>query len=111
MNAPPETEPDSAQRLDLWLYYARLAKTRALCARFIESGKVRLNGQRLRKAHTRVRPGDVLVFPAPHGRPGERAVHVWRVRTLTTRRGPAAEARLTYEVVEENEGESLEKRA
>ena len=34
------------QRLDKWLWCARLAKTRTGAARLIEAGKVRINGDR-----------------------------------------------------------------
>lgn len=102
MTASQETATETAQRLDLWFYYARLAKSRALCTQFVGSGKIRLNGQRVTKAHAKVRPGDMLVFPAPHGRPGEKEIRVWRIEKLGTRRGPASEAGTLYEALEES---------
>jgi ribosome-associated heat shock protein Hsp15 len=86
---------DSWQRLDLWLWCARLAKTRAECARLVAGGAVRLNRQPTDKAHARLRVGDVLTL-ALHGR-----VRVWRVQDLASRRGPPAEARLLYEDLSE----------
>jgi ribosome-associated heat shock protein Hsp15 len=81
------------QRLDKWLWCARVAKTRALCARLVEQGNMRINRLPTDKPHARIRPGDVLTFAA-----GARApVRVWRVRALAGRRGPAAEARALYE--------------
>jgi ribosome-associated heat shock protein Hsp15 len=88
--AEPEGGADW-QRLDLWLWCARLAKTRAECARLVAGGAVRLNRQATDKAHARLRVGDVLTL-AVHGR-----VRVWRVLALAARRGPPAEARLLYE--------------
>jgi ribosome-associated heat shock protein Hsp15 len=88
--AEPETGPDW-QRLDLWLWCARLAKTRAECARLVAGGSVRLNRQPTDKAHARLRVGDVLTL----GLRGK--VRVWRVLALATRRGPPAEARTLYE--------------
>ena len=79
------------QRLDLWLWCARLAKTRAECSRLVAGGMVRLNRQPTDKAHAKLRVGDVLTL-ALHGR-----VRIWRVQALASRRGPAAEARLLYE--------------
>ena len=79
------------QRLDLWLWCARLAKTRAECARQVAAGAVRLNRQPTDKAHARLRVGDVLTIGL-HGR-----VRVWRVLALAERRGPPAEARTLYE--------------
>jgi ribosome-associated heat shock protein Hsp15 len=87
--APPGDTP--WQRLDLWLWCARLAKTRAECARQVAAGAVRLNRQPTDKAHARLRVGDVLTIGL-HGR-----VRVWRVLALAARRGPPAEARGLYE--------------
>ena len=83
------------QRLDLWLWCARLAKTRSECARLVAAGTVRLNRQATDKAHARLRVGDVLTL-ALHGR-----VRVWRVLALAARRGPPAEARALYEDLSE----------
>jgi ribosome-associated heat shock protein Hsp15 len=84
-----------AQRLDVWLWCARVAKTRAECARLVEAGRVRLNRQPTDKAHARVRQGDVLTLATGAG---ERLqVRVWQVAALATRRGPPAEARGLYE--------------
>jgi ribosome-associated heat shock protein Hsp15 len=83
------------QRLDLWLWCARLAKTRADCARLVAGGAVRLNRQPTDKAHARLRVGDVLTL-ALRGQ-----VLVWRVAALAARRGPPAEARALYEDLSE----------
>ncbi|MBW6399422.1 RNA-binding S4 domain-containing protein [Roseomonas sp. HJA6] len=84
-----------AQRLDAWLWCARLRKTRADCARMIEAGAVRINRQPTDKAHARVRPGDVLTIAQGSGEHGR--IAVWRVLALAARRGPVAEARALYE--------------
>ncbi len=91
-----------AQRLDLWLWCARLRKTRADCARLVESGAVRINRQPTDKAHARVRPGDVLTIAQGHGERGR--IVVWRVLALAARRGPPAEARALYEDVAATDG-------
>lgn len=88
--APAESD---WQRLDAWLWCARVAKTRSACARLIEQGSFRVNRQPTDKAHARVRVGDVLTFALDRGG----AVRVWRVLGLAERRGPAPEARLLYE--------------
>lgn len=80
-------------RLDVWLWHARLAKTRAACARLVEAGGFRLNRQPVAKPHARIRVGDVLTFAC-----GEE-VRVWRVLGLGARRGPAEEARALYEAI------------
>ncbi|QIE55456.1 RNA-binding S4 domain-containing protein [Pikeienuella piscinae] len=85
----PET-PTEGLRLDKWLWRARFFKTRGLAAKTAEKG-FRLNGERSRKTHALVRPGDVLTF-----RQGAE-VRVVRVRALGTRRGPAPEAATLFE--------------
>ncbi|WP_419896331.1 RNA-binding S4 domain-containing protein [Roseomonas sp. USHLN139] len=93
-----EAEDRDWQRLDKWLWCARVAKTRADCARLIEAGRLRLNRQPVDKAHARLRPGDVitLALGGPHG-----VLKVWRVLALAARRGPAPEARGLYEDLSE----------
>jgi ribosome-associated heat shock protein Hsp15 len=77
-------------RLDKFLWFARIVKTRALAQQLAEQGRIRIQGRIADKAHVPVRVGDVLSF-ALRG-----AVRVIRVEALPPRRGPAAEARLTY---------------
>jgi ribosome-associated heat shock protein Hsp15 len=89
--------PADAQRLDVWLWCARLRKTRADCARLVEAGAVRINRQPTDKAHARVRPGDVLTIAQGQGEHGR--ILVWRVLVLAARRGPPAEASTLYEEV------------
>ena len=93
------TEPESCRapascRVDVWLWRARLFKTRSLSARIVEDGKVRLiRGQlqtRLDKASRSVRVGDGLVMAI-----GGRLIAV-RIEAVGERRGPPAEARALY---------------
>ncbi len=83
------------QRLDKWLWCARMLRARSDCARLVQDGLVRLNRQPTDKPHARLRPGDVLTLPL-----GPR-VRVLRVVALAVRRGPAPEARGLYEEIEE----------
>ena len=81
------------QRLDKWLWCARLVRTRTLAARLIEAGKVRINGVRTLKVSRSVRAGDVVTgVSANAGR-----LFVVRVAGEAERRGPAAIARSLYE--------------
>lgn len=82
---------EERQRLDKWLWYARVARTRTLAARLVAEGHVRLNGQHADQSARSVRPGDVLTIAL------EREVRVLRVLAPGKRRGPAPEARLLYE--------------
>ena len=81
-------------RLDKWLWHARFLKSRTLASKLCQSGKVRVNGEPVKKAHLIVRPGDVLTFPlGPH-------IRLIKILKLGLRRGPAKEARLLYEDLE-----------
>ena len=90
--APPRTpEPERAKtRLDQWLWFARLAKSRSLAARLCSAGAVTLNGGMVTKPNQAVRVGDFVVVP----RGG--VEHTVQVLALGTRRGPAVEARALY---------------
>ena len=77
-------------RLDKFLWFARIVKTRALAQALAEEGRIRVGGRIVERAHVPVRVGDVLTF----AQRGE--VRVLRVEALPTRRGPAAEARSLY---------------
>ena len=92
-----EAEGRDYQRLDAWLWCARLRKTRADCARMVEKGVVRINRLPTDKPHAKLRPGDVLTLALGQGASGQ--IILWRVLALAERRGPAPEARLLYEVL------------
>lgn len=79
------------QRLDKWLWCARLMKTRSGAARLISDGKVRINGERALKPSRLVHAGDVITT-ANQGR-----LAVVRVVAAVERRGPANLAQSLYE--------------
>jgi len=79
------------QRLDKWLWFARMARTRTAAAQLVSDGHVRVNGQRVTQAAKAVRPGDVLTIALP------RDVRLLRILAAGERRGPYEEARLLYE--------------
>jgi ribosome-associated heat shock protein Hsp15 len=79
------------QRLDKWLWCARLTKTRSGAARLIAAGKVRINGDRALKPSRLVHAGDVITA-AYLGR-----LSVLRVVDVAERRGPASVAQTLYE--------------
>jgi ribosome-associated heat shock protein Hsp15 len=83
------------QRLDKWLWFARITKTRSLAAQLCEKGKVRLQRgnaapKRVDRAHQSVMVGDHISLVLH-----ERA---WAVEVLGLgeRRGPAPEAQQLY---------------
>jgi ribosome-associated heat shock protein Hsp15 len=77
-------------RLDKYLFFTRLVKTRTLAQRIVESGHVRINSRPIERAHADVRPGMVLTFPLND------RVRVLRVEAIPARRGPPAEAQGCY---------------
>lgn len=77
-------------RLDKFLWFSRIVKTRTLAQTMAEDGRLRISGRTATQAHAPVRVGDVLSF-ALRGQ-----VRVIRVEALPARRGPASEARLLY---------------
>ena len=87
--------PPSAMRVDKWLWHARFFKTRTLATRLAAAGNIRINGQKQSRASASIRIGDVLTFPL------NRHIRLIEVVALSTRRGPAAEARLLYRRLDE----------
>lgn len=83
-----------ALRIDKFLWFARLFKTRSQAASAVEAGEVLVNGQVAAKAAHAVRIGDDLVVPA-----GKRFRRV-EVAALPERRGPAPEAQAAYRELE-----------
>jgi ribosome-associated heat shock protein Hsp15 len=77
-------------RLDLWLWYARFFRTRALAQEACEKGRVRGHGHRLDKGHM-IKEGDVLTFIQ-----GSKLRTV-RILALGERRGAATAAAELYE--------------
>ena len=79
------------RRIDKWLWFARLAKTRTAAQALAVSGRIRVNRERNASASRPVKIGDVLTVALESG------VKVLKVAALGARRGPAPEARLLYE--------------
>jgi ribosome-associated heat shock protein Hsp15 len=78
-------------RIDRFLFFIRLVKTRTLAQGVIETGHVRIDGKRVEKPSEEVRVGSVVALPLRN------QVRILRVLALPQRRGPAAEARLCYQ--------------
>jgi ribosome-associated heat shock protein Hsp15 len=79
------------QRLDKWLWHARVVKARTSAAALVEGGHVRINGVREKSPGHGVKPGDVLTIGLDHG------VRVLKVTGFSERRGDAGAARVLYE--------------
>jgi len=81
----------AALRLDKWLWFARVVRTRSLATRLCGAGRVTVGAQTGAKPHHLLHVGDAVTVDLPQRR--RRLV----VRALGQRRGPPAEARLLYE--------------
>lgn len=88
---PASDRPEGRQRLDKWLWCARVVRTREAAAALVEAGHVRINGQKTLKPGHGVKPGDVLTIVL------DRRVRVLRVTGLAERRGPAASTAVFHE--------------
>lgn len=78
------------QRIDKWLWHARIVRTRSDAAALVEAGYVRINGKRINSSSCPVRIGDVVTLAL------DRAVRVIRVEGFCERRGAAPAARALY---------------
>ncbi len=79
------------QRIDKWLFFARVVKSRSLAAKLVSAGGVRINKDKVDQPSYGVKPDDVLTITL------DRRILVYRVLSGGTRRGPAEEARTLYE--------------
>ena len=79
------------QRLDKWLWHARVVKARTSAAALIEAGHVRINGVREKSPGHSVKLGDVLTIGL------DNSVRVLKVAGFSERRGDASAARVLYE--------------
>lgn len=81
------------QRIDKWLWHARIVRTRSDAAALADSGHIRVNGKRVEGASQLVRLGDVLTIAL------DRSVRVVEVAGFCDRRGGATLARTLYREV------------
>jgi len=79
------------QRLDKWLWHARVVKARTSAAALVESGHVRINGAREKSPGHAVKLGDVVTIAL------DNSVRLLKVAGFAERRGDAAAARVLYE--------------
>ncbi len=96
--------PLDRQRIDKWLWHARVVRTRPAAAALAASGHVRINGQRIDAPSRAVRPGDVVTVAL------DRAVRVLKVLGFAERRGSADDARALCADIEPAAGRSRERR-
>jgi ribosome-associated heat shock protein Hsp15 len=83
------------QRLDKWLWHARVVKARASAAALVEAGHVRVNGAREKAPGHSVKLGDVVTVGL------DRTVRILKVVGFSERRGDASAARVLYDDLQE----------
>lgn len=83
--------PETRQRIDKWLWFARVVKTRPLAAALVSDGQVRVNRVKITKPGHDISIGDVMTISVA-GR-----VRILKILACAPRRGPASEAQLLYE--------------
>lgn len=95
-------EQPARQRIDKWLFFARIAKSRTLAGKFAAGGQIRINREKIDQPSVLVKEGDVLTITL------ERRILVIRVLGCGHRRGPAPEAQLLYEDITPKPSAKLE---
>jgi ribosome-associated heat shock protein Hsp15 len=83
--------PEPTQRLDRWLWFARVVRSRTLAAQLVTDGRVRVNRVRAAKPSLSVRAGDVLTIAV------RSRVRILKVLGTGRRRGGPDEARCLFE--------------
>lgn len=91
MTMGPATNAAPVQRLDQWLWFARLTKSRTLAQALIERGKVRVNREKVARSSQVLKAGDTITLSTGP------VVRIYRVIGFGLRRGPAPEAKRLYE--------------
>ena len=79
------------QRLDKWLWHARVVRARSSAAALVEAGHVRINGVREIAPGHAVKAGDVLTISL------DNSVRILKIVGFTERRGDASAARVLYD--------------
>ena len=90
------------QRIDKWLWHARVVRTRSDATALTQAGHVRVNGKRMRAPGHPVRLGDVLTVVL------DRSVRLMEVAAFSDRRGAPAAARALYRDLSAPSGEAAD---
>lgn len=85
-----DSQGPDCQRIDQWLWFARIVKSRTLAQALIGRGKVRINRVRIEKTSHVVKSDDVLTISLGPN------VRVLKIVAFGMRRGPASEASRLY---------------
>ena len=78
-------------RLDIYLYYIRIFKSRSIATKFVLTNRIRISGQVTQKPHKLISIGDVLTMTINDN------IKVLKVLDIPKRRGPYSESLIFYE--------------
>ncbi len=78
-------------RLDIYLYYIRIFKSRSLATKFVLTNRLRVSGQVTQKPHKMISVGDVLTITINDN------IKILKVLDIPSRRGPYSESLNFYE--------------
>ena len=78
------------QRIDKWLWHARVVRTRSAASALVSSGHVRINGERGTAPSRLLRADDVVTVAL------DRQVRILKVAGFAERRGDAEAGRVLY---------------
>ncbi len=78
-------------RLDIYLYYIRIFKSRSIATKFVLTNRLRISGQVTQKPHKLISIGDVLTMTINDN------IKILKVLGIPNRRGPYSESLNFYE--------------
>ena len=78
-------------RLDIYLYYIRIFKSRSIATKFVLTNRLRISGQVTQKPHKMITVGDVLTMTINDN------IKILKVLDIPSRRGPYPESLNFYE--------------
>ena len=78
-------------RLDIYLYFIRIFKSRSIATKFVSTNRLRISGQVTQKPHKMISIGDVLTMTINHN------IKILKVLDIPNRRGPYSESINFYE--------------
>ena len=78
-------------RLDIYLYYIRIFKSRSIATKFVLTNRLRISGQVTQKPHKMISVGDVLTMTINNN------IKILKVLDIPSRRGPYPESLNFYE--------------
>ena len=78
-------------RLDIYLYYIRIFKSRSIATKFVLTNRLRISGKVTQKPHKMISVGDVLTMTINDN------IKILKVLDIPSRRGPFSESLNFYE--------------